>query len=369
MGPSTADQHKDKLLVDGIATLLGFQRLSEPLSRMLSREIPPSYLLVITALIIQLVILDGYNYFITGKNSFVDDPGRLILSFGAILAVVGIHWMQRTYADAVAELELSQRDNKQAQEVKHTFTSLVPFRVKIYVYVVAVMASLFNLFVLFGFSTVVEIEGLPRAVINNFVLRPVVFIPLVVEFALLYFSIHFLLPRRIDRADLDLFFYDPQNMGGFAPVGQLLKKSYYLYTGGLLVYFGLAYWPLILSDFLSLNHEYPPPEPYLAVYFTAFWLFGVISIAYSMYRMHTVMSRKKDKAIREIEAEIKSLLDDPFDINADHIDNQEKREEIQHRITRIRQTKRYPSSFTMWSQIGISVLLPQALQLALQVVP
>jgi hypothetical protein len=38
-------------------------------------------------------------------------------------------------------------------------------------------------------------------------------------------------------------------------------------------------------------------------------------------------------------------------------------------MAQIRETKRYPSTFTMWSQIAISVLLPQALQVALQIAP
>lgn len=365
MGSSTVDRYSEELLIERIAAVLGFERLS----KLLPGEIPASYLLVATSLFLQLGVLDSYNYFVVNKNSIADDPGRVFMAIGMVLAVVGIHWMRDRYARAVSGLEIQQRDNSRAKAVEDSFRSIVSFRTKLAVYLVAVLLYFFNFFVLIGFSTAVGIEGVHRVVVVSLLISPLVQVPLIVEFGLLYLGIHVLLPRRIAKADLDLFFYDPQKMGGFSPVGQLFKRSYYLYTGGLLVYFGMVYWPLILTDFFNIQHEYPTPDVLIAVYFTLLWFVGVLSIAHSMYRTHALMSRKKDQAIAEIEAEIKDILDDPFDINADHIEDPDKREEINHRVAQIRDTKRYPSTFTMWSQILISVLLPQALQVAIQIAP
>lgn len=218
-----------------------------------------------------------------------------------------------------------------------------------------------------GFSTVVEVEGIVRALVSNFVAIPV-YVLLIIEFGLLYLSIHLLLPRKIAQADLNMFFYDPQNMGGFGSTGQLLKRSYYIYTAGVLVYFGLVYWPEILGEIVNLERLYPEPTAIVAVFFTILWLIGVCSIGYSMYRMHALMSKKKQEAIKDVEEDIKNKLEDPFDITTEHIEDQKLRAEFEHKLAQIRNTRQYPSTFTMWSQILISVLLPQAMQVTLQIV-
>jgi hypothetical protein len=316
MAATSTERYREDLLIERIAAGLGFSRLS----KRLPSRIPPSYLLVATALFLQLGVLDSYNYLVAGKNSVVDDPGRIFMAVGFVLAVVGVRWMRERYANAVSSLELAERDNDQAAQLEARFRTIVSFRTKVVVYLVAIVLYFLNFFFLIGFSTAVEIEGLHRVIVVSFVISPLVQLPLLVEFALLYLGIHVVLPRRLASADLDLFFYDPENMGGFSAVGQLFKKSYYLYTAGLLVYFGMVYWPLILTDFFNIQHEYPTPDVLIAVYFSALWVVGVFSITYSMYRTHTLMSRKKDEAIEQLEGEIKELLDDPFDINADHIE-------------------------------------------------
>jgi hypothetical protein len=191
-----------------------------------------------------------------------------------------------------------------------------------------------------------------------------VYVPLIVEFGLLYIGVHFFLPRRMLKADLDLFFYDPRKMGGFAKVGELLKRSYYLYTAGVILYFTLIYGVVLLNDYIT--SPYPEPSNTLAIMFTVLWLVGLFSIGYSMYRVHTLMSKKKAREIDEIETQIRGMLDDPYDIHNSNLAGNEQLEEIQHRLEQVRATREYPSTFTMWTQIGISVLLPQALQLLVQ---
>ena len=365
MSESDKNKYKEELLIEQIANALGFDWLAERLSV----DIPPTYLLIVTALIVQIGILDSYNYFIVDKNSFVNDPSRLIVLAGTIIAVVGVRWMRDKYAKAMTDLKISQRDSVTDSDLEGRFEYIVPYRVKVLISAIAVIILYINLFFNRGFNTMVEINGFVRGVVVNLFIFPFVQIPLIVEFGLIYFSVHFLLPRYIAKADFDLFFYDPRNMGGFSSIGDLLKQSYYLYTACLLIYFLFVYWPTILTSFTDFTPPVPEPGVAEAIFFSAFWLLGVISIAYSMYRVHNVMARKKEEAIQEIEEEIQEILDDPFDINANHIKNKEKREEFQHRIAEIRGTKEYPSTFTMWSQIAISVILPQVLQLTVQVIP
>lgn len=369
MAQCDPERYKQELVSDRIATAFGFGRVSnwlEGQSEILP-EIPASYLLVATALFIDMGVLDTINRF-TGRNSLVDDPGKVFIIFGLMLAVVGVRWMNSSYARTVADLQLPERDIENDRHVEQRLENIIPFKLTVSVYLGAVLLYFANLQSGIGIQGAIEVEGVVRALIGNFLILPLVAVPLIVEFGLLYVAIHILLPRHIARADLDMFFYDPQNMGGFGPVGQLLKRSYYLYTGGLLLFFSLGYWPVFLSN-LDVSTPYPGPDMITAVFFSIMWVIGICTIGYSMYRMHTLMSRKKQEAIRDIEAQIKTHLDDPFDITTDHLEDPELRAEFEHKIAEVRNTKRYPSTFTMWSQIMVSVLLPQALQLALQIFP
>jgi uncharacterized membrane protein YciS (DUF1049 family) len=353
--------YAETLLIERIAEIFGFARLAERLPW----NVYPPYLLVAVALVLKYGVIDGYNFVIAGKASVVSDPISIVVAFGLILAVVGIRWMRDTYAEAMARLRVSQHTSARDDDRPIGFESIVPLRAKIAAYGVGILLLFGNHFVLLGIPTLLEIQGVVGMIAYNFVLQPLVYVPLIIEFGLLYVGIHFFLPRRLIQADLDLFFYDPRNMGGFATVGQLLKRSYYLYTGGLLLYFALIYGAVLLNDYISST--YPEPTNALAVMFTALWLVGLLSIGYSMYRVHTLMADKKAREIDKIEERIREKLDDPYDIQNSHLAGDDELDEIQHRLEQVRATRAYPSTFTMWTQIGISVLLPQALQLIVQI--
>jgi len=363
------DEYRDRLLIERIAAVLGVDWLADRLPG----DLYPPYLLVVAALLVQFGVVDGYNFFVTGRSTILDNPTSVVTGVGLILAVAGSRWMRDSYADAVADLRPSERDEIHGDadgaggSLPDAFRSIAPLRVTLAFCVIGYVAFFANAFFLLGIDTIVQIRGVFGTVLRDFLVLPVVYVPAMIEFGVLYLGIHVGLPRRIARADLDLFYYDPRNMGGFAAVGELLKRSYYLLTAGLVLYFFLVYGPVILSGILPT--PFPEPETPILVMFTLLWLAGVASIAYSMYRIHTVMADKKAQTIREIEDEIREILDDPYDINAAHIADHERREAIQHRLAQVKATREYPSTFTMWSQIAISVLLPQALQLAVQVAP
>lgn len=149
-------------------------------------------------------------------------------------------------------------------------------------------------------------------------------------------------------------------MAGFAAVGQLLKRSYYLYTAGLLLFFGLVYGPVLLQA-----SGYVPGLAELLFFSTA-WFVGLLSIGYSMYTMHQFMSGEKEQRIRELEDELHRAIKNPYDINNSEVADQEQLDETRRRLEQVRNTRVYPATFTMWSQIAISVLLPQFLQLTVQ---
>lgn len=351
------DRYRPKLLIERVAERTRITRLAD----VLPGDIYAPYLLVGLLLFIDYGILQTYNYFVTGKVSWLSNPSNLTLALGLVVAVIGVRYMADQYAIAVDSLELSDRPNP--PDITR-FETLVSFRTKLGVYGIGLAVYYLNLFLGPGVQTLVEIDGVFKFVIGQFMLAPLVNLVLVVEFALLFFAIQFLLPRRIAQADLDLFFYDPQNMGGFGKVGHLLKRSYYVYTGGVMVYFLVAYGDAIFSAFL--NSPYPEPGLQVAVFFTVAWAIGVVSILYSMSRMHQLMKAKKADRIRELQTDLKGIIQNPYDIRSSQITDAEAMEVNERQLNQVRATRAYPTTFTMWSQIAISVLLPQVMQLAVQ---
>lgn len=351
------DQYHPKLLMEWVAEQTRITRLADTLPG----DIYPPYLLVGLALVIDYGILQTYNYFVTGKVSWLSNPSNLTLALGLVVAVIGVRYMANQYAIAVASLELHDRPSSPDTAL---FETPISFRTQLAVYTLGVGIYYLNMFVGPGVQRLIEVEGLVKFVVGQFILAPLVNLVLVAEFALLFFGIQFLLPRRIAQADLDLFFYDPENMGGFKKVGQLLKRSYYVYTAGVLVYFLVAYGDAIFSAFL--NSPYPEAGLQVAVFFTIAWAIGVASILYAMWRMHQLMVAKKTERIRELQTDLKEIIQNPYDIRSSQITDTEAMEINERQLNQVRATRTYPTTFTMWSQIAISVLLPQVMQLAVQ---
>ena len=350
-------EYRPKLLIEWIAEQTRVTRLADALPG----DIYPAYLLVGLLIFIDYGIIQTYNYLVTGKVSWLSNPSNLALALGLVVAVIGVRYMANQYATAVDSLEL--RDRPGSLDTTR-FETLVPFRIRLGVYVLGLSIYYLNLFFGPGFQTLIEVEGLFKFVIGQFILAPLVNLVLVVEFTILFFGIQFLLPRRIAQVNLDLFFYDPQNMGGFRKVGQLLKRSYYIYTAGVIVYFLVAYGDAIFSAFLS--SPYPEPGLQVTVFFTLAWAIGVVSILYSMWRMHQLMMARKAERIRELQADLKEVIQNPYDIRSSQITDTEAMEVNERQLNQVRATRTYPTTFTMWSQIAISVLLPQVMQLAVQ---
>jgi hypothetical protein len=345
------------LLIEKLAELFHFDKLSELLP---IRNIYPPYLLLAFFLFIDFGVVHTYRHFFTPyQHVLIKNP---ILVFGPLalaLAAVGIRYMSNGYHQAVEGLNLNRRSTESSPD---RFERVFPINLKLIAYGVFTL-SLYAVYVFgVGVNTIVEQAPLVEFVVNHVLIIGVIYIPFVVEFALIYFSIHFSIPRRIRQSNMGLFYYDPRNMGGFAPVGQLLKRTYYLYTTGLILFFIFIYGPHILpivDPAFDLGIV-----PFL--FFTSAWVVGIASIGYSMITMHRIMSTKKEERIQELEKEIEDLIENPYDINSSEVKDKEKLEDLNRRLEKVKQTKVYPATFTMWSQIAISVLLPQGLQLVTQ---
>ena len=345
--PDEFEASAETNLIKHMADLFGFSRLSSALPII---DIPSPYLFIGFFSFLDLAVLQVYVHFTGGTHVLIESPNTAAGYAAVLLGVYGVQYMSSEYEDALSAIKIQERiDSSELDQFQYR----VSWRTKVTIYIAAVIILYAN--------TILNVMIPTRVTAINFLFTwEFVFLPIIIEFALTYYGIHFLLPRRLKRADLNIFFYDPRNMGGFAAVGQLLKRSYYLYTVGLLLFFFLVYGAV----FLSLGGYVP--GLFELVFFSTAWFVGLISIGYSMYTIHQFMSDKKEERIRELEDELHDALENPYDITNSSVADQEKLEEVRRRLEQVRSTRVYPATFTMWSQIAISVLFPQLLQLTTQ---
>jgi len=337
----------NKNLVDYIATIFGFAKLSQALP---GKNIRASYLFVGFFSFLDLAILQVYTHLTGGTHIFFKSPNVAIAYATVILGVFGIEYMSTSLEETISAIRVHERiENYENSETAW----LISWKTKFLIYIIGVLIlyahAIFNV-------------GIPSQVtaINLLFTWEFVLLPIIVEFTLTYVSIHIRLPRQIKNTDMNMFFYDPRNMGGFAAVGTLLKRSYYLYTVALLMFFIYTYGRVFLS---VGGYE---PGLFDLIFFSLAWFVGLLSIAHSMYTIHQFMSNRKEARIREIEDELHDALDNPYDINNSSVDKPEKLKDAQRRLEQVKGTRVYPATFTMWSQIIISVVLPQLLQLTVQ---
>lgn len=347
----------EELLIERLASLFGFGILAEKFP---DRNLDPVYLYVGTFIFVNIAFGTAYRYVQTGVIGFIENPFGLSLSLGVAIATIGIKYMHD--AQQTAEEQILAKD--QVLSGFSNYRSTVSLRTKFLLYGLIVCAYfVYEVFVI-GISTLLQTQGPVLAVFYNVIILPFCYIAIGVEFVLVYSSVHFLLPRKLAHSDLKLFFLDARDMGGFQPVGELFKKSYYVYTAGLIVYLAFFYGPVVLGG--GPTNGAVQTGPVITVLFTVLWLLGIGTLSYSMYQTHKIMASEKEVRLSDIETKLEKVVSDPYESDQPEITDPEKLEAIQFQLEQIRNTSEYPTTFTMWTQIGISVLLPQALQMGLQ---
>lgn len=353
MSHSEQEKYRNTLLIERFADKLKFNSLSGIVIG--SEEYGPHLLLGSTI---------GLSYAFR-TPLLLAEPWRLSTSAAVIgglwLGLIGARYMRDGYREAIDSLRLDDRptDHDYSQ-----FKTLVPLYLQLTIYIIALIASYYNVFFGIGIDTLISEEGIWPIVVRSLIAAPLAYIPVIIDVGTMFLGVHFVLPRRLEQADLSLFFYDPRNMGGFAPIGQLLKHSYYVYTGGLLAYFLFIYIPIIFSGTIESSYE---STILTAVFFSLAWLAGVVSIGYSMWRVHTLMATKKEQRLQELEADLHDIIKNPYDIRESAISDPDARDEITRQMEHVRSMREYPTTFAMWSQIFISVILPQVLNMSVQI--
>lgn len=77
------------------------------------------------------------------------------------------------------------------------------------------------------------------------------------------------------------------------------------------------------------------------------------------------MKRTKRRELTRLDREARELVKDPFDMERFEVKNEKKYDEIRQRMEYVNNTQEYPTTFTMWIQISIGIILPKAIQILL----
>lgn len=230
----------ESLLIERLASWLGFETLARKLPDPLSH---PPYLYVGTFTLVNIVFGTAYRFWQTGVIGIIENPFGLALPAGVAVATVGIMYMRSGQRRAEEHMLAKNQVQSGFSEYQSTFG----LRTKLLLYGTVVAAYLvYEVFVI-GIATLLETQGPVLAIFYNILVLPLCYIAVGVEFVLVYSAIHFLLPRKLKNSDLKLHFFDARDMGGFQPVGDLFKKSYYFYTAGLLIYLAFFYGPVVFT--------------------------------------------------------------------------------------------------------------------------
>lgn len=122
---------EEDLLVERIATLVGFERLSA----WLPGSIYPPFLYLGTFIILDFDVVNTYIHFFTDSNHvFVNSPYVAVAPVALVLGAVGIRYFSEEYTEVVDNLPLDTGNTETAP-----FERIIPFRVKLGVYGIAVL--------------------------------------------------------------------------------------------------------------------------------------------------------------------------------------------------------------------------------------
>lgn len=353
------DRRTETPLVDRTASRLGFDRVAAALSRTTPfAPVRPSVAYVLAAVCFDAVVVQAIRMATGRQHILVESPSWITIPLGVVFGVYGIEAMYDGYDRALDEARLGERVADEA-----VLRPLVPRWLRGGIVAVGLLlyGALFVVNDMVGY--VLLVDGPVAGAIAWGVLFPLVYLPIAAEFTATFVAVQFLLPRRLVRADLSLDFLDPEGLGGLRPVGELLKRSYYIFAGGVVIYLTSTYAPVVFAQWTATR--YPDPGAFAAAFFTVVWVLGIAAIGHSMTTMHRHMRREKRDRLLTIRDHHREVIDSPDDITQASIADEDTFSDVEFRTQQVRATSEYPATLTMWSHIVVSVLVPKAIQMAL----
>jgi hypothetical protein len=339
-------------LFERVATRLGYDSIRPAIPFSPHPLVLFAVLLVTVDFLVVQVAKEALGY----TAILFQNPAWLILPSLVLVGAFAVVFLRRRYARALHEIDyLNRTDNPER------FHTLAPLWLSVAFYVVAIVHRAWRVST-FGLEGMVQVGGVPEVV--GVALIGLGYNIVLVEFLVAYAGIMLLLPRRIRRTDFKLDFLDPEGLGGLRPIGELAKTAYYFIVVGLVGFLVYVYAPVLLGEFFQ--NPYTNPGIVTNVLFTVAWLLTIATMAYGLAQIHWFMKRERRAELRRLNRRVHDVVDDRFDVDEFEITDEETFEDLRQRMEYVDGTREYPTTFTMWSQIAISVLLPQVMQLAVQ---
>ncbi len=338
---NVAANGSDELWLDRFARALGFGWLADRVSD----GLPPSYLYAIVTIVLFHTGTAAYNVLNNMPVIYRENPYFVLQPLILLGAVYGAHSLQAAYDRAMVEMRVSKRADE-PESLLGPVPSWLPW-------VLFVLGAGLQLT-----RATLDMAGWGITdFVANFLVFPFVFVPIVVQFFVVYVSIELFAPWRLSKSEVGIHFLDPQGVGGLRPLGELVKTAYYYIVAGLVGYALITYAPFVDSAWTV--------SPAAGTIFTAVWIATVASVAFAVFTLHRFMHKAKRQEIQRLEVELRDRIQNPWDVKSYEISDEKenKVEDLRKRINHVTATSEYPATFSIWSQLLLSIALPKAIQL------
>jgi hypothetical protein len=306
-----------------------------------------------------VVILQGLKELAGYQATFFVNPIWVLSPAMALLTPFAVVYLHRRYDSVLKEIDVESRTDS-----PKIFQTLVTQKLRIGLYVIAIGYSLYLFLADYGIDTITQIGGLAE-LIGVTVVLPLGYGIIYSEFLATYIGIIICFPRKVRYTDFQLNFLDPEGLGGLRPAGELMKTAYYLLIAGLINSAVQSYLPALITPLTGSS--YPEPGLYTDIVFTSVWLLSIATMVYGLAQIHWFMKREKRKKLTKLDRAKRELVKNPFNVSQLEITKTKEYDAIQTRIDHVTATQEYPTTFTMWFQILIGLILPKAVQYVLSI--
>lgn len=337
----------DDLWLDRLARKIGFGWLSDRLPG----DIPPSYLYAIILIGTIEPVINGRAYLVGEPVVYLQNPFYILQPIALLCAVYGSRSLRRRYQLVTEEMNISKRATHPERLI-----NIVPSWLPWAFFFSAVVLTYVRMFALGGPLTIYRNSGL-SVLLGWAVVNPI-WASIAAQFLAVYLSLELLAPWRLWKSDVGIDFLDPEGLGGLRPIGELIKHAYYYMVVGLIVFALVVYGPLISVPEWGATAT-------TSIIFTIAWLATVATVAYAVFTLHRFMRREKRRELLRLKKVEQEYTDDRWDIKTYSVsqDKQDVVDEIRRRMETVSATNEYPATFSIWSQLLLSIILPKAAQL------
>lgn len=337
----------EDLWLDRLARKVGFGRVSKSLPGM----IPPSYLYALVLIVSIDTILNGRAYLLGEPVVYIQNPYFIFQPIALLTAVYGSRALRTRYHQVMREMDIETRASRPERLI-----DIVPNWLPWAFFVLLCVVNYVRVVSLGGPITIYRDQGL--SVLIGWMVANPIWASIAAQFLSVYLSIVLLAPWRLWNADVGIDFLDPEGLGGLRPLGELIKHAYYYLVAGLIAFAFLLYTPGISTPDLERTAA-------TNISFTLAWALAVATVAVGVFILHRFMRQNKRYELRRLKKIKQNYVENPWDIARYTVsqDKQDIVEEIDSRMEKVSGTNEYPATFSIWSQLLLSIVVPKAAQL------